>query len=321
MDARMKNPAAVIPGAWQAIQALHATTGKGGVPESTLALVHLRVSQINGCSSRVRSGSQTASKAGESDERLSATAAWRDAPFFTDAERAAPALAEAVTRLNDRPDEIWDGAARHYDKRGLAALVLMIATTNLFNPRGADRTRRRHDHGKLWYPGLPEVSVIMAGPRRPGSGPNSGRGQRVARCPPRTSLVVSGGRPAGRAVVGRLPRSARPGRGWTFPLSRSRGESWQAGRWSTWVRRAKWRAAAGQTEPRLRSGSRVVRARVRLELLLARTHHHARNDSMSESTAWISVRSSGSAARLSASARSCSSRLSRQAARIASRMT
>jgi AhpD family alkylhydroperoxidase len=134
---RMKNPAAIIPGAWQAIQAMHDSTGKGGVPAATLALVHLRASQINGCSSCVDSGSRGARKAGETDERLFAVAAWRDTPYFTAPERAALALTEAVTRLSDRadpvPDEVWDEAARHYDEKGLAALVLMIATTNVFN--------------------------------------------------------------------------------------------------------------------------------------------------------------------------------------------
>jgi len=85
----------------------------------------------------VDSGSRSAKKAGETDERLFGVAAWREAPYFTDAERAALALAEAVTRLSDRadpvPDEIWDEAAKQYDQRGLATLVLMIATTNLFN--------------------------------------------------------------------------------------------------------------------------------------------------------------------------------------------
>lgn len=137
MQPRMKNPAMVIPEAMQAIQELNAATGKGGVPAATLALVHLRASQINGCSSCVHSGTSQARKAGETDDRLATVAAWRDAPFFTDAERAALALAEAATRLADRPgpvpDEIWDEAARHYDEQGLAALVLMIATTNLFN--------------------------------------------------------------------------------------------------------------------------------------------------------------------------------------------
>lgn len=99
--------------------------------------MHLRASQINGCSSCVQSGTSHARKAGETEDRLATVAAWREAPYFTDAERAALALAEAATRLADRadpvPDEIWAETARHYDEQGLAALLLMIATTNLFN--------------------------------------------------------------------------------------------------------------------------------------------------------------------------------------------
>jgi AhpD family alkylhydroperoxidase len=121
----------------QPIQALFKAIGKGGVPQSTLELVHLRASQVNGCSACVDAGTRSARKAGETGERLFAVAAWREAPYFTDAERAALALAEAATRLADRtdpvPDEIWDAAASHYDERGLASLVLMIAVTNLFN--------------------------------------------------------------------------------------------------------------------------------------------------------------------------------------------
>jgi AhpD family alkylhydroperoxidase len=116
---------------------LLAATDKGGVPETTLSLVHLRASQINGCSACVDAGSRGARKAGESDERLFAVAAWREAPYFSAAERAALALAEAVTRLSDRtdpvPDEVWDEAARHDDAPALAALILSIATTYLFN--------------------------------------------------------------------------------------------------------------------------------------------------------------------------------------------
>lgn len=137
MQERMKNPAAIIPEAIQTIQALTQATYKGGVPPATLALIHLRASQINGCSSCVQSGTAHARKAGESEDRLATVAAWRDAPYFTDAERAALALAEAVTRLADRPDpvpdEIWDEAARHYDEQELAALLLSIATTNVYN--------------------------------------------------------------------------------------------------------------------------------------------------------------------------------------------
>ncbi len=137
MQERMKNPAVIIPEAMQAIKALTGATYKGGVPPATLALVHLRVSQINGCSFCVQSGTSHARKAGESDDRLATVAAWRDAPYFTGAERAALALAEAVTRLADQPDpvrdEIWEEAVRHYDEKGLAALLLSIATTNVYN--------------------------------------------------------------------------------------------------------------------------------------------------------------------------------------------
>src|SRR5205823_9735791 len=137
MQARMSNPAMILPDAMDAIQALLKATKKGGVPPAKLELVHLRASQINGCSFCVDSGARSAKRAGETDERLFAVAAWREAPYFNDAERAALALTEAVTRLADRPDpvpdSIWDEAARHYDEEGLAALILMIATTNLFN--------------------------------------------------------------------------------------------------------------------------------------------------------------------------------------------
>ena len=137
MQARMSNPAKLLPDTTPAIQTLLAATRKGGVPQNVLELVHLRASQINGCSFCVVAGARSAKKAGETDERLFAVAAWRETPYFTDAERAALALTEAVTRLADRadpvPDEIWEEAARHYDEQGLAALLLMIATTNLFN--------------------------------------------------------------------------------------------------------------------------------------------------------------------------------------------
>ncbi len=137
MQARMSNPATILPDAMNGIQALLKATRKGDVPSATLELVHLRASQINGCSFCVDWGAHSAKKAGETDERLFAVAAWREAPYFTDAERAALALTEAVTRLADRadpvPDEIWEEATRHYDEQGLAALILMIAVTNLFN--------------------------------------------------------------------------------------------------------------------------------------------------------------------------------------------
>lgn len=136
MQARMKNPGLVIPDAMHAIRALNRAVQQGGVPQSTLDLVHLRASQINACSVCVGAASK-ARKDGETDERLFTLVAWRGSPYFSDAERAALALTESVTRLNDRtdpvPDEVWDEAARHYDEKALAALVLWIATVNVFN--------------------------------------------------------------------------------------------------------------------------------------------------------------------------------------------
>ncbi len=137
MSTRIKNPAMVLPQATKAIQELVKVVQSVGLPEETMGLVHLRASQINGCGFCVVSGALGAKKAGETEERLFAVSAWREAPWFDDSERAALALAEAMTRLSDRsdpvPDEVWDEVAKHYDERQLAALVLWIATTNLFN--------------------------------------------------------------------------------------------------------------------------------------------------------------------------------------------
>jgi AhpD family alkylhydroperoxidase len=137
MQARMSNPATLLPDINTGVQALIKATRQSDVPESLLALVHLRASQINGCSFCVDYGARNAKKAGETDERLFTVAAWREAPYFTDAERAALALTEAATRLADQadpvPDAIWDEAARHFDEKGLAAIIVMIAITNMFN--------------------------------------------------------------------------------------------------------------------------------------------------------------------------------------------
>src|SRR5437763_2823656 len=137
MQSRMNNPAMVIPDAMKALRDLSSAVGKCGVPKSTLGLVELRASQINGCGVCVDMHARLMRQAGETDERLFAVAAWRDAPYFSDAERAALALTEAVTRLSDRadavPDEIWSEAARHYDEKALGALVLSIAMTNVWN--------------------------------------------------------------------------------------------------------------------------------------------------------------------------------------------
>jgi len=134
---RMTNPATLLPDAMDGIQSLYKAMYSGGVSQTTLELVHLRASQINGCSACVHAGVTGATKAGESADRLNAVAAWYESPLFDDTERAALALTEAATRLADRPgavdDEIWAEATRHYSEEQLAALILMVATTNFFN--------------------------------------------------------------------------------------------------------------------------------------------------------------------------------------------
>ena len=136
MQARMNHPVMVVPDAMKALQALSAST-QNGLPQKLLELVHLRASQINGCSACVDMHPKIARKSGETDERLFSVAAWRDTPYFTEAERAALALTEALTRISDRadpvPDAIWGEADKQFDEQELAALILAIANINVWN--------------------------------------------------------------------------------------------------------------------------------------------------------------------------------------------
>jgi len=137
MSARLENPTALMPDTVKAVNILYKSAHSAGLDPVVLELVHLRASQINGCGPCVDSGARAMRKAGQSDDRLFAVPVWRETPYFTDAERAALALAEYATRLADQadavPDEIWDEAAKHFDEKQLAAIVLWIATTNFFN--------------------------------------------------------------------------------------------------------------------------------------------------------------------------------------------
>ena len=137
MQARLENPASLLPDVMPAINNLYKAAHATDLPPVVLELVHLRASQVNGCSVCVDLGVRGARKHGETDERLFAVAAWRDTDLFTDAERAALALSEHATRLSDRsdpvPDEVWDAAAKHFSEPQLAAIVLWIAVSNFFN--------------------------------------------------------------------------------------------------------------------------------------------------------------------------------------------
>jgi AhpD family alkylhydroperoxidase len=136
MQARIQNATTLLADAIPHMQALAKSTEDSGVPAKTLAIAHLRASQINGCGVCVDMALRF-KKPEESTERLFAVAAWRDTPYFTEAERAALALTEAVTRLSDRsdpvPDEVWNEAKRYYNDPQLAAILLHIAVTNVWN--------------------------------------------------------------------------------------------------------------------------------------------------------------------------------------------
>jgi AhpD family alkylhydroperoxidase len=137
IEPRMPAIPTLVPDAMKAMYAFSRSAKSGGLPETTAYLVHLRASQINGCSFCAEMHSRELKEAGESDERIWTVAAWREAPYFTEAERAALALTEAATRLSDRadavPDEIWEEACRHYDEQELSSLIIEIAAINVWN--------------------------------------------------------------------------------------------------------------------------------------------------------------------------------------------
>ncbi|SCL72650.1 alkylhydroperoxidase AhpD family core domain-containing protein [Micromonospora citrea] len=142
MHARMANPAYLVPDAGHAIgalmRAMQHDMEQGVVPAATLMLAAVRGSQINGGSACLYADAAEARKAGVTDDQLITVAAWRQSPYFTDAERAALALAEAATRMNDQsddavPDAVWNELVEHYDERQRATLILWMATSNLFN--------------------------------------------------------------------------------------------------------------------------------------------------------------------------------------------
>ncbi|EDY44472.1 carboxymuconolactone decarboxylase family protein [Streptomyces sp. SPB074] len=138
MDARLNVFADPVAGK---VVGLLARTGpvidESGLPAATGELVKIRASQINGCGFCTDMHTKDALAAGETPTRLHLVAVWREATVFTEAERAALALAEEGTRIADGaggvPDDVWDKAAKHYDERQLGGLVALIAIINAFN--------------------------------------------------------------------------------------------------------------------------------------------------------------------------------------------
>jgi AhpD family alkylhydroperoxidase len=141
MQPRIQNPAEAAPGAMKALlsfaKVANDAAAKAGLPLSMIDLVETRASQINGCAVCLDMHTRAAKKHGITDPQLNTLAAWRDSPYFDEQQRAALALAEAGTRLADRPDavpdDVWNMAAKQFEEPALVALVLTVALINTFN--------------------------------------------------------------------------------------------------------------------------------------------------------------------------------------------
>jgi AhpD family alkylhydroperoxidase len=123
----------------KAMNALDAASRKTRLEAPLLELVRLRASQLNGCAYCVDAHSKDAREGGETERRLYAVPVWREAPFFTDRERAALELTEAATRLTDGAvsDDLVAGVAKHFSEVELAELIWSIAVINAWNRLGA----------------------------------------------------------------------------------------------------------------------------------------------------------------------------------------
>jgi AhpD family alkylhydroperoxidase len=132
----MTNPVFILPEAMQAMFALNKPT-EDRLPLKLRKLVHLRASQINGCSVCVDMHAKELQRDDVPLEHIFAVAAWRDTPYFSDAERAALELTENLTRLADQtdpvPDAIWEKVTRHFSQPEIAALLVSIALINSWN--------------------------------------------------------------------------------------------------------------------------------------------------------------------------------------------
>jgi|SRR6185369_7915673 AhpD family alkylhydroperoxidase len=137
MEPRMKHPVFVLPGAYKGLNAMAEAAKSTGIDENLMELVHLRASQINGCAVCLHMHAAALQKNGESYERVLGVAAWRDSPFYSDAERVALELTEELTRIADRgeavSDELWTAATKHFDEEQLSALLISISAINVWN--------------------------------------------------------------------------------------------------------------------------------------------------------------------------------------------
>ena len=134
MEQRM-DLAGEIPAAYKAMMGLEAFVQSTGMEKSLLELIKIRASQINGCAFCIDMHTKDARKAGESEQRIYMLNAWREAPFYSDEERAVLALTESVTLVTQGhvPDDVYSEAERHFDTKRLGEISMAIVTINAWN--------------------------------------------------------------------------------------------------------------------------------------------------------------------------------------------
>lgn len=125
----------VAPGAMKAMSAINNYSKDCGLEPSLLELVKTRASQINGCAYCLDMHTKDARAAGETEQRLYSLNAWRETPFYTERERAALAMTEAVTLIADGhvPDEVYEQAKQQFTDEELVNLTMNIITINAWN--------------------------------------------------------------------------------------------------------------------------------------------------------------------------------------------
>jgi AhpD family alkylhydroperoxidase len=125
----------VVPAAYRAMLALETYVHQTGLEPSLLELVKIRASQINGCAFCLDMHTKDARAAGETEQRIYLLPAWREAPFFTERERAALAWTEAVTLISETrvPDDVYDYARHHFSDEELVNLTMAIVAINGWN--------------------------------------------------------------------------------------------------------------------------------------------------------------------------------------------
>lgn len=138
LRSRLPDPSQFIPELADLAGAMFKATANGSVPRTTISLVQLRAGQIVGNTYHAVRQTGDLRKAGETEERIAAVATWRDAPYFTDAERVALELVEAVlapSPFGERvPDELYARASAHYDHKALWTLTMAIGQMCFFIP-------------------------------------------------------------------------------------------------------------------------------------------------------------------------------------------